>query len=74
KSYLLYSLPETGKSSLSKAITRYFSLDIYILNLFTINKANLINLFTKLLSYYIILLEDINIISSNQDTEIEDSY
>ncbi|PMD12946.1 hypothetical protein NA56DRAFT_542650, partial [Hyaloscypha hepaticicola] len=60
KDYLLYNLPETEKSSLNKIITGYISLDIYILNLFTINKANLISLFIKFPSYYIILLKDIN--------------
>ncbi|KAH8751487.1 hypothetical protein BGZ57DRAFT_741547, partial [Hyaloscypha finlandica] len=58
--YLLYRPPRTRKSSLSSAITSYFSLNIYILSLSTINEANLKSLFNKLLSYYIILLEDIN--------------
>ncbi len=63
------------KSSLSLSITSYFSLDIYILSLSTINEASLKSLFTKLLSHYIILLEDIDVISSNRsrDTKI-DSY
>ncbi|PMD66211.1 uncharacterized protein K444DRAFT_517829, partial [Hyaloscypha bicolor E] len=65
KGYLLYRFPRTRKSSLSLFITSYFSLDIYILKLSIINKAILESLFTKLLSYYIILLEDINTISSN---------
>ncbi|PMD51121.1 uncharacterized protein K444DRAFT_543850, partial [Hyaloscypha bicolor E] len=63
--YLLYRLPETRKSSLSLFITRCFNLDIYILSLSAIiNKYTLKSLFTKFLSRYIILLEDINAISS----------
>ncbi|KAG9228001.1 hypothetical protein BJ875DRAFT_341352, partial [Amylocarpus encephaloides] len=62
--YLLYRPSRTRKLSLSLSITSYFSLNIYILSLSTINKASLKSLFNKLLSYYIILLEDINTISS----------
>ena len=64
---MLYKPLKTGKSSLSLAIASYFSLNIYIFSLFTINKANLKSLFDKLLSYYIILLKDINAISFNRD-------
>jgi hypothetical protein len=70
---LLYKPLKTRKSSLSLAITSHFSLNIYILNLFTINEANLKSLFNKLLSRYIILLKDINAISSNRDIKVEDS-
>ncbi|PMD31659.1 hypothetical protein L207DRAFT_441414, partial [Hyaloscypha variabilis F] len=59
RGYLLYSPLGTRKLSLSKAITRHFILDIYILSLSTINEASLTSLFTKLLSRYVILLEDI---------------
>jgi hypothetical protein len=47
-------------------------LDIYILSLFAINKATLTSLFVKLLSCYIILLEDINAVSLNQDIKTKD--
>ncbi|PMD66310.1 P-loop containing nucleoside triphosphate hydrolase protein, partial [Hyaloscypha bicolor E] len=73
RGYLLYGPPGTGKSSLSSAITSYFGLNIYILSLSTISEANLKSLFNKLPSHYIILLEDINTISSNRDTKTEDS-
>ncbi|PMD52989.1 uncharacterized protein K444DRAFT_542241, partial [Hyaloscypha bicolor E] len=63
--YLLYRFPRTRKSNLNLAITSYFNLNIYILNLFIISKAILKRLFNSFLSYYIIFLEDINIISSN---------
>jgi chaperone BCS1 len=69
---LLYGPPGTGKSSLSLSITGYFSLDIYILKLSTINEAILESLFAKLPSYCVILLEDINAVSSNRDAKIKD--
>jgi len=69
---LLYSPLKTKKSSLSKSIAKHFSLDIYILNLFAINEANLTSLFAKLPSRYVILLKDVNAISSNRDAKIED--
>jgi hypothetical protein len=55
------------------SITSYFHLNIYILNLSAINEANLKSLFNKLPSCYVILLEDINAISSNRDAKVEDS-
>ncbi len=70
---MLYGPPRTRKSSLSLSITSHFGLNIYILSLSTINEANLKSLFDKLLSRCIILLEDINAISSNRDTKVEDS-
>jgi chaperone BCS1 len=74
--YLLYSPPGTGKSSLSKSITGHFDLDIYILSLSDTNEARLKNLFAELLSCCVILLEDIDAVSSNRsgDTETEDSH
>jgi hypothetical protein len=62
---MLYNPLKTKKSSLSKFITKYFNLNIYIFNFSIINKASLTSLFAKLLSRYIILLKDINAISSN---------
>ncbi|KAI6709035.1 AAA family ATPase [Diplocarpon mali] len=65
--------PGTGKSSLSSSIAGHFGLNIYILSLSTINEANLKSLFDKLPSRCVILLEDIDAVSSNRDTEVEDS-
>jgi len=73
---LLYKPLRTRKSSLSLSITSYFGLDIYILSLSAINnKASLRKLFAKLLSYCVILLEDINAISLKQfkNTKTKDS-
>ena len=73
RDYLLYGPPGTGKSSLSSAIAGHFGLNIYILSLSTISEANLKSLFDKLPSRCIILLEDIDAVSSNRDAETEDS-
>ena len=73
RGYLLYGPPGTGKSSLSKSIAGRFGLDIYILSLSAINEASLTSLFAKLPSRCVILLEDIDAVSSNRDTETEDS-
>jgi mitochondrial chaperone BCS1 len=73
RGYLLYGPPGTGKSSLSSSIAGYFGLNIYILSLSTINETSLKSLFDKLPSRYIILLEDIDAVSSNRDTEVKDS-
>jgi hypothetical protein len=71
---LLYKPLKTRKSSLSLAITSHFSLNIYILSLFTISEASLKSLFNKLPSRYIILLKDINDISLNRDAKTKDFY
>jgi chaperone BCS1 len=74
RGYLLYGPPGTGKSSLSKAIAGHFSLNIYILSLSAIiNEATLTGLFRKLPSRCVILLEDVDAVSSNRDAETEDS-
>lgn len=74
RGYLLYRPSETEKLSLSSSIAGHFGLNIYILSLSTINKASLKSLFNKLLSCCIILLKDIDSVSSNQDAETENSH
>jgi mitochondrial chaperone BCS1 len=49
-------------------------MNIYILNLSIINKANLKHLFDSLPSRYIILLEDIDAVSSDRDAETVNSH
>ncbi|KAF8540210.1 P-loop containing nucleoside triphosphate hydrolase protein [Trichophaea hybrida] len=73
RGYLLYGPPGTGKSSLSLSIAGRFGLDVYILSLSAISEASLKSLFAKLPSRCIILLEDIDAVSSNRDAETEDS-
>lgn len=69
--YLLYGPPGTGKSSLSKSIAGHFGLDIYTLNLSAIDEVKLQSLFAKLPSRCVILLEDIDAVSSNRSREAE---
>jgi chaperone BCS1 len=73
RGYLLYGPPGTGKSSLSSAIAGHFGLNIYVLNLSSVTEASLKGLFDKLPSRCIILLEDIDAVSSNRDAKVEDS-
>jgi len=58
---------------LSLSIASHFGLDIYVLSLSAINEASLKSLFAKLPSHCVILLEDIDVVSSNQDAKTEDS-
>jgi chaperone BCS1 len=75
RGYLLYGPPGTGKSSLSLSIAGHFGLDIYILSLSAITEDRLRDLFAKLPSRCVILLEDIDAVSSkrSRDVETEDS-
>ncbi|KAH6664636.1 P-loop containing nucleoside triphosphate hydrolase protein, partial [Halenospora varia] len=70
RGYLLYGPPGTGKSSLSFALAGLSRLDIYILSLSAITEASLTSLFAKLPSRCVILLEDVDAVSSNR---LEDS-
>ncbi|PQE07185.1 mitochondrial chaperone BCS1 protein [Rutstroemia sp. NJR-2017a BVV2] len=62
-----------GLESLRKSIAGHFGLDIYILNLSTISEANLTSLFASLPSHCVVLLEDVDAVSSNRDPGTEDS-
>jgi len=53
------------------SIAGRFGLDIYILSLSAISEATLKSLFAKLLSRCIILLEDIDAVSSNRSRDAE---
>ncbi|CZR67190.1 related to BCS1 protein precursor [Phialocephala subalpina] len=76
RGYLLYGPPGTGKSSLSLSIAGHFGLNIYILSLSTVTEDRLRDLFAKLPSRCIILLEDIDAVSPKRpgDTETKDSH
>jgi chaperone BCS1 len=71
RGYLLYGPPGTGKSSLSCALAGVFGLDIYVLTLSSINQDTLRSLFDKLPSRCVILLEDIDAVSSNRSRDAE---
>ena len=64
RGYLLYGPPGTGKSSLSLSITGEYDLDIYILNLSSVDDDSLGELFIELLLYCVILLEDIDAVNT----------
>ncbi|OIW25517.1 hypothetical protein CONLIGDRAFT_582495, partial [Coniochaeta ligniaria NRRL 30616] len=63
KRYLLYGLPKTEKSNLYLSLVGRFDLDVYILNISTIDSQSLSTLLIKLPSYYILLLENVDTIS-----------
>jgi mitochondrial chaperone BCS1 len=67
--YLLYRPPKTGKSSLSLSIAGCFDLDIYILNLPSVNDSLLSTLFAKLPPRYVVLLEDVDATTATQSQE-----
>ena len=69
--YLLYGPPGTGKSSLSKSIAGHFGLDIYILSLSATNEATLKSLFAKLPDDCVVLLEDVDAVSSSRSRDVE---
>jgi len=71
RGYLLYGPPGTGKSSLSLTIAGHFILDIYILRLSDIAEDDLSALFAKLPSRCVLLLEDIDAVSSDRSRDTE---
>ncbi|KAF1809588.1 mitochondrial chaperone BCS1 [Eremomyces bilateralis CBS 781.70] len=73
RGYLLYGPPGTGKSSLSLSIAGHFDLDIYILNLASVDDRTLNMLFAQLPQHCVILLEDVDVASQSrsQDKETE---
>jgi chaperone BCS1 len=69
KGYLLYGPPRTRKSSLSLLIARACDLDIYILNISSVDDSSLGELFTELPAYCVILLKDINAVDVIQSRQ-----
>ena len=66
RGYLLYRPPRTRKSSLSLSIAGCFDLDIYILNLLSVDNGLLSTLFAKLPLCCVVLLEDVNAAAATQ--------
>jgi chaperone BCS1 len=64
RGYLLYGPPGTGKSSLSLSIAGECDLDIYILNLSSVDDDSLGELFIELPPRCVILLEDIDAVKA----------
>jgi chaperone BCS1 len=69
KGYLLYGPPGTGKSSLSLLIAGECDLDIYILNLSSVNDDSLDELFNTLPARCIVLLEDIDAVNATHSRQ-----
>ncbi len=69
KGYLLYGPPGTGKSSLSLSIAGACDLDIYILNISSVDDSSLGELFTELPARCVILLEDIDAVDATRSRQ-----
>lgn len=72
RGYLLYGPPGTGKSSLSSAVAGRFGLDIYIVNIPSVNDQVLVELFNELPERCIVLLEDIDAVGTDRSQDEED--
>ncbi|KAH8704294.1 BCS1 N terminal-domain-containing protein [Phaeosphaeriaceae sp. PMI808] len=66
RGYLLYGPPGTGKSSFSFSIAGQFDLDIYILNISGLNDNKIKALFAELPRRCVLLLEDVDAVSSKR--------
>jgi mitochondrial chaperone BCS1 len=69
RGYLLFGPPGTGKSSLSVAIAGYWELDIYVLNLSSVDDGRLATLFFDLPPRCVVLLEDVDAVSATKSRE-----
>ncbi|EDN02278.1 hypothetical protein I7I51_05371 [Histoplasma capsulatum] len=65
RSYLFHGAPGTGKTSLTLSIAGCFGLDIYTINLSSIDDNGLRNLFANLPGHCVILLEDVEVVNSS---------
>jgi chaperone BCS1 len=65
----LYGPPGTGKSSLSLSIAGACDLDIYILNISSVDDSSLGELFTELPAHCVILLEDIDAVDATRSRQ-----
>ncbi|EDN02518.1 predicted protein [Histoplasma mississippiense (nom. inval.)] len=71
RGFLLYGPPGTGKSSFSLSVAGRFELDIYVLNLSSIDDSRLSSLFAQLPPHCVILLEDIDAASTARTEDSE---
>ncbi|OJD10777.1 hypothetical protein AJ78_08307, partial [Emergomyces pasteurianus Ep9510] len=71
REFLLYGPPGTGKSSFSLSVAGRFELDIYVLNLSSIDDNRLSSLFAQLSLHCVILLEDIDAASTARTEDSE---
>lgn len=66
RGYLFYRLPRTGKSSFSLSVAEQLNLDLYILNIPTLDNYSLKALFAELSRHCVVLLEDIDAVGSKR--------
>ncbi|OJD12142.1 hypothetical protein AJ78_07213 [Emergomyces pasteurianus Ep9510] len=69
--FLLYEPPGIKKSSFSLSVAGRFELDIYVLNLSSIDDSRLSSLFAQLSLHCVILLEDIDAASTARTEDSE---
>ncbi|KAJ3499416.1 hypothetical protein NLG97_g350 [Lecanicillium saksenae] len=69
RGYLLYGPPGTGKSSLTAAIAGHCGLNIYIVDVPSVNDEQLRELFRRLPRKCIVLLEDIDAVGADRDED-----
>ncbi|TQV90743.1 mitochondrial chaperone bcs1 [Cordyceps javanica] len=72
RGYLLYGPPGTGKSSLSSAIAGEFEMDIYTINIPSVDDKTLKKLFNQLPDKCVVLLEDIDAVGTDRSTSEEE--
>jgi chaperone BCS1 len=72
RGYLFYGPPGTGKSSLTSAIAAQCKLDIYIVDIPSLNDENLRELFSKLPEKCIVLLEDVDAVGADRGKDEEE--
>ncbi|PVH68428.1 P-loop containing nucleoside triphosphate hydrolase protein, partial [Cadophora sp. DSE1049] len=65
----LYGPPGTGKSSLTCAIAGTCDLDIYILNISSLDDSSLGKLFSELPANCVVLVEDIDAVNATQSRQ-----
>ncbi|KAI1345061.1 P-loop containing nucleoside triphosphate hydrolase protein [Xylariaceae sp. FL0016] len=74
RGYLFYGLPGTGKSSLSTALAGEFGLDLYQVSVPTVaSDQDLEQMFQEIPPQCIVLLEDIDAIWTDRESEKHDS-
>ena len=72
RGYLLYGPPGTSKSSLTSAIAGQCKLDIYIVDITSLNDESLRELFNNAPGNCIVLLEDVGAVRADREKDEEE--
>ncbi|OAA71745.1 bcs1 [Akanthomyces lecanii RCEF 1005] len=72
RGYLFYGPPGTGKSSLSSAIAGEFEMDIYTINIPSVDDQTLTKLFNELPDKCLVLMEDIDAAATDRSASEEE--